>query len=81
MNAQKKMNLPRKCELELLAGGGSIERVPPKAWLKLIFGFLFSKKSDLTLEGWEALEAKPKVSRTMQAPLRDQHHHQMRWHL
>ena len=58
MNAQKRSAQPKKLELALLAGGGGIERMPKRTWVHMLFGFLFSKKSDLTLEAWRDLERK-----------------------
>lgn len=79
MNALKKHTTPKKRELELLAGGGGIERVPSRPWISVIFGFLFSQKSDLTLESWRQLEQK-RGYRIEPAPMRDQHMHS-RWHI
>ena len=80
MNALKKIIEPKKCDLELLAGGGAIERAPRRPLLSVIFKFLFEQKSDLTLETWWELERKRGGHKVEPAPLRDQHLHS-RWHI
>ncbi len=75
MSAQKKIIETKKRDLELLAGGGGVERVRPRRWLSVIFGFLFAKKSDLTLEAWQELERKRGIVKSEPTAFRDQYPH------
>lgn len=50
-----------KCQLELLAGGGSIEGPARRSLLDSIFSFLFSTEPDLTMEKWQNLEQNPRA--------------------
>lgn len=80
MNAQKKVNDINKRSLEIVAGGGSIQRSTSKSWLSVIFKRLSSKSSDLTLEAWQQLERKRGVVKGESTSNRDHYLH-MRWHI
>lgn len=80
MNTQKKMIEEKKQNIELLVASDSVGPVAKRPLLKVIFGFLFSKKTDFTLEEFEALERKPSGTKIYPAPYRDQYSH-IRWHL
>jgi len=58
MNAQKQMTELKKQNLEVLIGGGTIERTKKAGWLKTFFARLFCGEPDLTLEKWREIEFK-----------------------
>lgn len=81
MLAQKQTAEIKKCKLELITCE-DVKRTKRRNFFSRLIGFFMAEKSDLTLESWEALEAKPRAARirAYEHP-RDKYHQQMRWHL